>query len=264
MKQIVALAMIFMLITSHFFCSSPSYNVASKTKIAGNNGRNSLDWDGIYRGVMPCADCGGIRTTIELNKDMTYTIKFKYIGKPDSVTERTGNFEWIDKGNTIILRDPQNSNRTISYHVGEDLLQLIDANGNAVKGKTPDSYTLSKANYAILDRYWKLTELNGQSIVSDSGFNRQPQIIFKENDNRIIGNGGCNDISGTFEIGNADHIAFSNMVSTRMSCPNSSLETKFLKVLNKVDNYFANEDELVLGKTKTTPLAKFKAVETKE
>ena len=31
----------------------------------------SLDWEGVYRGVVPCADCEGIVTTITLRRDGT-------------------------------------------------------------------------------------------------------------------------------------------------------------------------------------------------
>ena len=33
---------------------------------------NALDWNGTYKGILPCADCEGIKTELELNSDKTY------------------------------------------------------------------------------------------------------------------------------------------------------------------------------------------------
>jgi uncharacterized lipoprotein NlpE involved in copper resistance len=36
--------------------------------------QTSLDWDGSYAGVVPCADCAGIETFITINEDLFRTI----------------------------------------------------------------------------------------------------------------------------------------------------------------------------------------------
>ena len=36
-----------------------------------HNAQNSLDWNGTYKGVLPCADCAGIEKEITLYKDQT-------------------------------------------------------------------------------------------------------------------------------------------------------------------------------------------------
>src|SRR5690554_6478325 len=40
--------------------------------------QNSLDWMGEYEGVLPCADCEGIRTIVVLNENGTFTSKQIY------------------------------------------------------------------------------------------------------------------------------------------------------------------------------------------
>ena len=35
-----------------------------------HNSLNSLDWEGTYSGILPCADCAGIQTLIKLNKNL--------------------------------------------------------------------------------------------------------------------------------------------------------------------------------------------------
>lgn len=46
-----------------------------------HNSKNPLDWNGTYRGILPCADCEGIKTEVTLHKDRTYEIARKYLGQ---------------------------------------------------------------------------------------------------------------------------------------------------------------------------------------
>ena len=47
---------------------APSRNAAPSTATA----RDSLDWAGSYEGVLPCADCPGIRTRVTLSDNGRY------------------------------------------------------------------------------------------------------------------------------------------------------------------------------------------------
>ena len=47
---------------------------------SGDNSQNSLDWEGTYRGILPCADCEGIETKITLSANGTYEYKASYLG----------------------------------------------------------------------------------------------------------------------------------------------------------------------------------------
>ena len=52
------------------------------TKIVdGATAQNSLDVVGTYKGVLPCADCEGMETMIELKSDSTYSRVITYLGK---------------------------------------------------------------------------------------------------------------------------------------------------------------------------------------
>src|SRR5215831_10613328 len=90
-----------------FSCKTSSKDSKNNLQNGNENSMNSLDWDGIYRGVLPCADCAGMQTTITLNKDLTYVTKIKYLGKSDSVFESSGKFEWNKQGSIIALYDAQ-------------------------------------------------------------------------------------------------------------------------------------------------------------
>src|SRR5688572_7965610 len=148
-----------------FACTSQSKQKNTNMETTGDNSRTSLDWDGIYRGVTPCADCMGIQKTISINKDLTYRLKVKYLGKDSTATEYAGKFTWNDKGNAIKLVEGQQSQM---YAVGENALTQLDQSGKKITGDLAHRYVFTKQNYAILEKNWKLIELNGKPVVIDS------------------------------------------------------------------------------------------------
>lgn len=105
-----------------------------------HNSRNSLDYAGTYKGVLPCADCEGIRTEITINGDGTYVLKQEYIG-PKNTSESHGKYTWNEAGNAITLEDELKPNR---YMVGENKLTKLDIDGYVVKGEHADMYILAK------------------------------------------------------------------------------------------------------------------------
>lgn len=106
----------------------------------GHNAQNALDWSGNYVGTLPCADCEGIKTTIELRSDNTYLLKEEYLGK-DAVFEAEGQFTWNNNGNTITLSD-KDSKR--NFQVQEGALLHLDQEGKIIEGAMADIYMLRK------------------------------------------------------------------------------------------------------------------------
>jgi len=106
-----------------------------------HNSQNSLDWDGVYRGVIPCADCAGIEAALTLNRDGTFKLEYFYIGKGGPVFTDGGTFAWTPDGRNIIL-DTKTFPR--NFQVGENHLRQLDAAGNRITGPLADKYILKK------------------------------------------------------------------------------------------------------------------------
>lgn len=104
--------------------------------------QNSLDWAGTYDGVVPCADCSGIKTTIKLYSDDTYTYNAEYLDKKTTVQD-TGKFMWHDNGSTVHL---VGKDLNTKYKVGENVLIQLDTEGKVIEGALADQYRLKKAN----------------------------------------------------------------------------------------------------------------------
>ena len=101
----------------------------------------ALDWAGVYEGTMPCADCEGIETVVELRDDHTFTATYTYIGKEDNTFTNEGTFTFDVLGNTITL---QSDDQTSQYRVGENQITLLGADGELNTGELADFYILKK------------------------------------------------------------------------------------------------------------------------
>jgi uncharacterized lipoprotein NlpE involved in copper resistance len=109
-----------------------------------DNSRTSLDWMGTYEGVIPCADCSGIEVQITLNDNDTYQMSWKYQEKKLGATNLTGTFYWDDDGNSVTLGGLEKYEFSNQYIVGENVLILLDRDGNRITGDLADNYILTK------------------------------------------------------------------------------------------------------------------------
>lgn len=116
---------------------------SDETTIDSHTSEIALDWLGVYVGILPCADCEGIETMIELKEDNYYISHYKYLGKPGVENEfsNEGPFTWNDDGNSISL---QAEGAPTQYKVGENYLILLDDNGEVNTGDLADHYILKK------------------------------------------------------------------------------------------------------------------------
>lgn len=233
-------------------CKSSTTNTVTDT---AHNSKNALDWAGNYEGTLPCADCEGIQTNIKLNYKDSFIVEYNYLGKEEPHFSYAGKIEWSADGNKISLRE---KNNVVQYIVGENVLIQLDLNGNKIEGELAENYQLRKLfnNPLVTDKYWKLIELNGRKINTEQQL-KEAHFKLISDDNRIVGNDGCNSFFGTYQLLPGDRIQISTLGSTKMACLNDNVEDEFLKVLAIADNYALKNDTLSLNKAKMTPLARF-------
>lgn len=101
----------------------------------------AFDKVGVYTGVIPCADCGGIETTLELRADGTYSLTEIYKDKKDGRFESSGKFQWDAAASCITVGEGED---LISYIVEGDHLVMLDQDGHRVTGELADHYVLTK------------------------------------------------------------------------------------------------------------------------
>ena len=108
-----------------------------------SNAQNSLDWSGTYEGILPCADCEGIKTVVKLNSDDTYHLSMEYIDR-DFTYMDSGTFSWAENGNQIKLKGSQGDET--KYFVSENKIIQLDYEGNRITGELADMFILEKVN----------------------------------------------------------------------------------------------------------------------
>lgn len=229
----------------------------------GDSSAASLDWEGLYRGVVPCADCEGIETTIVLQRQGSYRLSASYMGKSLAPFEQQGRFAWDPAGGIVILdglRDRPNR-----YLVGENHLVQLDMEGRRITGPLADRYRLAKVEevkaaqvVALTETTWKLVELFG-TPVKEAAQGKAPFIFLRSRENRFQGFGGCNTFGGSYELKEGNRIRFFGIAATLMACPDPATETELLKALNEADNYALKGDSLSLNRARMAPLARFEA-----
>jgi copper homeostasis protein (lipoprotein) len=219
-------------------CSKKAYNQ--------HNSMNSLDWAGTYSGVL-FLDKKEFTSVLTLKDDLTYELLL-------NEAKSTGDFVWSPDGGKIKILQNQHP---FELFVGENFLKMINKKGQDLKG---GKYTLHKRDdIAITEKYWKLIELNGKPVVVKEGM-REPHLILKS-DGKVNGHGGCNGFFGEYELNEQTmRVHFSKIGSTLMACLEPTVEDEFHKVLNTVDNFSTDGDNLSLNKARMAPLARFKVV----
>lgn len=231
--------------------------------VVGDNSQTSLDWAGVYKGTLPCADCEGIITTLTLNPDLTYKRATTYQGKTMTPRIETGKFTWDKGGATIFLQNADKSGPN-HYLVGENHLKQLDMDGKVITGDLADSYQLHKemsdyTDHELVGKKWKLVEMNGRKVANTAG--EQDYFIQMDNEeNRIYGFAGCNNFFGTYELKEGLRVKFSQIGSTMMACPDMNTEKELFQILETVDNYRVSKNTLQLNKARMAPLALFELV----
>lgn len=233
-------------------CKSTKNTKTNEVITTGDNSMTSVDWTGTYQGILPCADCEGIRTQVVLNTDLSYVLKTSYIGKGDTIFQTKGTFKWDENGSKITL----DNNEKQKYLVGENKLFHLDKNGNRITGNLENNYIMEKAKIELTGKYWKLVRLNGKQVIAGS---REPFIRFTAEDTRVNGNSSCNMFNGKYELLEGNRIKFSPFAMTKMACMDNNIEGEFMQIIGKTTSYSLTANELLLQDEFETTLAKFEA-----
>lgn len=141
MKKIFILACTCFLI---YACgNNPKSNKSSDTDSVSvvdmHNAENSLDYQGIYKGTLPAADCPGIETTLTVKKDNSFTLQLVYIDRNSTFS---GKGSYTIDGNIIALKSEDGSMQY--YKVGENNLRMLNADKEEITGELTDNYILKK------------------------------------------------------------------------------------------------------------------------
>ncbi|RPH25058.1 envelope stress response activation lipoprotein NlpE [Buttiauxella warmboldiae] len=97
-----------------------------------------------YRGVLPCADCSGIETSLFLEKDGSWVMNRRYEGaKEPAVFASYGS--WARTADKLVLTE-SNGEKLYFRPKGDDL-EMLDRSGNSIESQL--NYTLKPMKAAL-------------------------------------------------------------------------------------------------------------------
>jgi len=209
---------------------------ATNRSIDLHTSRNSLDWAGTYEGVLPCADCPGIRTTLTLRSDDSFELSSVYLERQVPPRTERGQFTWAAGGNAITLDARAGGQQ---FAVGEGSLTQLDMNG-APSGPSSANRVLKRVGPAatatspaepgaqgVLQAHrWTLeSAVDGQGRRIErlqAGAGRTYVFTFAQT--RINIEGGCNRLFGPFQIDADGRLKVDRLASTMMACEPAAMQ----------------------------------------
>lgn len=137
------------------------------------------------------------------------------------------------------------------------LLVSCSSNKPAAKPETQSAATVE--NKSLEGTYWVLTELNG-TVVAPPKEGEKPSFIYLNADKKRVSlSGGCNMVGGSYELLGGNRIRFSQMMGTLMACPDMTNEEGLRSMVELVDNYAIQGENLSFARARMAPAARFTA-----
>ncbi|MEL4306770.1 META domain-containing protein [Joostella sp. CR20] len=108
-----------------------------------------------------------------------------------------------------------------------------------------------------LNDIWALVSIDGKEV--DKSMKR-PNLEFNLRENKVYGFSGCNRINGALSVKNNKTISIGDLISTKMACPNATLESTFMKAVNGKE-FSYSFDNLILTLTSEAHTLTFRKVD---
>jgi copper homeostasis protein (lipoprotein) len=106
--------------------------------------------------------------------------------------------------------------------------------------------------------HWKLVRL-GEVGVEAVEPQREPYLVFARDERRVSGSGGCNRVTGGFEL-DGEKLKLGPMAGTMMACPTGmEQEQPFLQSIGNVERYRIRNSHLDMLDASGTAIARFEA-----
>lgn len=99
----------------------------------------ALDYQGVYKGVLPAADCPGIEVTLTLYDNGTYNENDNYIDR--QAFEEKGGYEVKDN---LLILTPADGEGVSYYRIEENQLRRLGADKQPVTGEMAERFILTK------------------------------------------------------------------------------------------------------------------------
>lgn len=208
----------------------PTADNAPMAADPAHSSRNSLDWAGIYAGVLPCASCPGIQTRLKLNRDDSYELSTLYIDRESTGRAVRGQFSWQPSGNAITLESRHGGQQ---FMLGEGRIALI------LPGAVPawpqsaqrvlervEATPLASVQSTLESHRWTLSSALGSAGQPLDGLpaGAVRPVVFSFAEGRLNIEGGCNRTFSGYRIDGDNRLVVGRMASTLMACEPAAMK----------------------------------------
>ncbi|HXW50806.1 MAG TPA: META domain-containing protein [Candidatus Acidoferrales bacterium] len=210
-----------------------------------------------FSGVTICGDCPGIRLTVSLAADGTYSLKREYLERDTSASE---NGRWTYDAGTSHLRllpNGKNASSELFAVATKSTLTMLGADGKPIPG--PGNVLAQVVTALPLEgTEWSLTAIRTRAYAAQPG-ERAASLTFEGG--HLSGSAGCNRMGGTYQRSGANGLTLSQLVTTRMMCDQHAMEAEglFTQALASVRSFAVEGRMLVLFDKSGATVAKLLA-----
>lgn len=128
-------------------CGSKSKNTSQTAEVIlkeVETAENLFNWEGTYEGILPCADCEGIKTELTITNDREYILSIHYLTEKNDGPRESAEGKILWEENNIRLLGSGTFDSSSYFKVEKDQLRYLDVNGEEVTGELADKYILKK------------------------------------------------------------------------------------------------------------------------
>ncbi len=202
-------------------CSTP--RDGARPPPADHHGsRQAVDWAGVYEGVLPCADCPGIRTRLSLLPGNRFELSTQYLERPLPPISSAGRFSWNADGNLITL---EGAGAPQQWRVGEGRLLQVDRDGSMPDWNTPYRVLTKLAPQAddglapaLTAHRWTLQAVGRNGDHAEGATVPGHPIVLRLEDTRLSVQGACNLMNGSWRLSEHAQIIIGRLASTMQAC----------------------------------------------
>ncbi len=128
---------------------------------------------------------------------------------------------------------------------------------SAIKEKKPIENPSQNMNR--LHDIWALQNLEEEALPNDIA--QVPVLEIFVADKKVLGNDGCNSVSGVIKSLTDTEIIFGKLISTKKACPNMDFSSRYNLLLDQTTNYKIEKLNLVLFNLEGKELLRFRKVD---
>lgn len=135
MKKIIITAVLALGALSLFGCHTAAFNHEKPLQAMQQS----------YSGVLPCADCSGLKTSLFLQQDGTYILQEVYQGSKEGDQSFASYGRWARTADKLVLTDSHGEKRY--FHPKDENLEMLDHSGEPIVSSF--NYTLKPVQQSL-------------------------------------------------------------------------------------------------------------------